>query len=182
VPCALRSLLQLDQGDRYGNCEEGRSGQEGRSGEEGCPREEGGTGEEGCAREEGGREEGRAREEGGRKEGRSREEGGAGEEGGGEEGRTREEGGTGEEGGCREEAKREEAGSKDGGKEAGSCYARCANCFCAREDDAEPGRSLAIPDGQQALSVRTLAARAHSLISRARIEPGSCWALFVFAV
>jgi hypothetical protein len=37
---------------------------------------------------------------------------------------------------------------------------------------------LALPHGQQALSLRVLAAGADSRILRARTEPGSRWALF----
>jgi len=153
VPLALRSLLQLDQGDRYGNCEEGRSGQEGRSGEEGGPREEGGPGEEGRSREEGS-----AGQEGGGEEGGTREEGSAGQEGGGEEGRSREEGGAGEEGRtceegrCCEEACYQEGRGEEGSKEGGTRYSRCASRFCTREDDAEPRGGLALPYGQQALT------------------------------
>jgi hypothetical protein len=133
--------LQLDQGDRYGNCEKGRSGQEGRSGEEGRPSQEGCTGEEGGAREEGGGQEGRTGQEGG-----AREEGGTGEEGG-----AREEGGTGEEGGG-EEAERQEACCKEGSKEGGTRDPRCPCCVSACENNSESGGGLAVPDGQQALS------------------------------
>jgi len=160
VPLALRSLLQLDQGDRYGNCEKGRSGQEGRSGEEGRPGQEGCTGEEGRPGQEGGTgEEGRSGQEGGRsEEGCTREEGGAREEGGsqegcaGQEGGAREEGCTGEEGGGGEEARNEEAGCKEGSKEGGTRDPRCPCCVSACENNSESGGSLAVPDGQQALS------------------------------
>jgi hypothetical protein len=41
---------------------------------------------------------------------------------------------------------------------------------------------LALPDGQQALGFRVLAARSRSRILRASAEPGSCWALFLSAI
>jgi hypothetical protein len=145
--------LQLDQGDRYGNCEKGRSGQEGCTGEEGRTseegsREEGRPGEEGCASEEG-----CAGEEG------SREEGRPGEEGCCEEGGAREEGSTCEEGRCSQETGRQEAGRKESSKKGGAPSARCPCCPCGK-DGIEPGCGLALPDRQQALRLARLVALA----------------------
>jgi collagen type VII alpha len=138
--------LQLDQGDRYGNCEKGRSGQEGCTGEEGrtseeSGREEGRPGEEGCTGKEGRGEEGCTGEEG------RGEEGCTGEEGCCEEGCACKEGGACEEGCCSQEAGREEGGCKEGSKEGGAPSARCP---CGK-DRTEPGCGLALPDWQQAL-------------------------------
>ena len=89
---------------------------------------------------------------------------GRGEEGACEEGRRQE--GAGEEGGCQEgpceegcgqearcEESREEARCEEGCGRLAACAGACRACC---EDHAEPAGSLAVPDGQQALSRQRL--------------------------
>jgi hypothetical protein len=147
--------LQLDQGDRYGNCEKGHFGQEG-AGQE-SRRQEVGTGEEGRTGQEGRCEEGPRQEGGPGEEGRCqevdvRQESGPGKEGGSEEVGTGQEGRACEEGGWGEEAGDEE-GFSEKGREKGfdPCRTCCSNGFDASENGIEPCCSMAVSYGEQAL-------------------------------